>query len=332
MDMKQWVANSIAMKKKKAIPVLSFPSTSLMGITVKELISDSSLQARGMKAIAERCDTMATVSMMDLSVEAEAFGATIITDDHEVPSVLGSIINSTEDADKLQIPAVGTARTGVYIDTIKKACELIDDRPVFAGAIGPFSLAGRLMDMTQIILNCYDDPDMVHVTLKKTSQFLINYIDAYKQVGASGVVIAEPAAGLLTPDLIDEFSTPYINEIVRATQTDQFAVIYHNCGNVARLLDSINKIEAYGYHFGNMIDISEVLPKLPADKPVMGNIDPASQFRNGTPESVYQATKELLAKCSKYDNFIISSGCDIPPQSPWENIDAFFNAVADFYG
>ena len=57
------------------MPILSFPSISLLNITVKELISDSNLQADGMKAVADACDTLASVSMMDLSVEAEAFGA-----------------------------------------------------------------------------------------------------------------------------------------------------------------------------------------------------------------------------------------------------------------
>ncbi|MGN0194506.1 MAG: uroporphyrinogen decarboxylase family protein [Pseudoramibacter sp.] len=63
----------------------------------------------------------------------------------------------------------------------------------------------------------------------------------------------------------------------------------------------------------------------------MGNVDPARQFRNGTPDSVYEATTDVLTRCSKFPNFVISSGCDIPPMSPWENIDAFFKAVDDFY-
>ena len=64
----------------------------------------------------------------------------------------------------------------------------------------------------------------------------------------------------------------------------------------------------------------------------MGNIDPAGQFRNGTPESIREATLELMRACGGYRNFLISSGCDIPPMSKWENIDAFFGAVAEYYG
>ncbi|MCL1829385.1 MAG: uroporphyrinogen decarboxylase family protein [Oscillospiraceae bacterium] len=331
MDMKNWFKEITASDKKKAVPVLSFPSTSLLGITVRELISDSDLQAKGMKAIADRCDTLAAVSMMDLSVEAEEFGSSVKVDDHEVPTVIGSILKSEKDADDLIVPSVGTKRTGIYTQAIKKACKLITDRPVFAGIIGPFSLSGRLMDMSEIMIKCFEEPEFVHKTLAKAAEFLISYAKAYKDTGANGVVIAEPAAGLLSPALIDEFSTPYVKKITDAVQDEGFAVIYHNCGNTIPLIESIKKIGAYAYHFGNAIDLREMLDIVPRDMIVCGNVDPAGQFRSGTPESVYAATMNVLNSCSKYPNFIISSGCDIPPLAPWENIDFFFKAVADFY-
>ena len=62
---------------KKALPVLSFPSIQLMNCTVRDLISDSDMQTRGMKLVADRVDAGASVSLMDLSVEAEYFGAPI---------------------------------------------------------------------------------------------------------------------------------------------------------------------------------------------------------------------------------------------------------------
>ena len=64
---------------------------------------------------------------------------------------------------------------------------------------------------------------------------------------------------------------------------------------------------------------------------VMGNVDPAGVLRQGTPETVRKATLEVMSKCCSYPNFVISSGCDIPPASPWENIDAFFTTVEAYY-
>ena len=332
MNMKAWLENMKNAKEKKAIPILSFPSVQLMDITVKELISDSDMQAKGMKMIADRVPSAASVSMMDLSVEAEAFGSAVKTSDHEVPTVVGAIIESEEDAEALEIPAVGAGRTGLYIEAIEKACQLITDRPVFAGVIGPYSLAGRLLDVSEIMVLCYEEPDMVHAVLEKVTSFLIDYMNAYKKTGAGGVMVAEPLAGLLSPSLMEEFAAPYMKKIVDAVQTDDFLVIYHNCGDaILNLVEGIVSSGAAAYHFGNAVDMKAMLEKMPSDVPVFGNIDPVGEFRNGTPESIAKATETLLETCKAHPNFIISSGCDIPPMAKWENIDAFFGAVTNFY-
>ncbi len=332
MNMKQWVNDVREAPAKKAFPILSFPSISLMNTTVRELISSGEMQAKGMKMVADRIDSAASVSMMDLSVEAEAFGSTTKVSDDEVPTVTGHIIDTEEDADALVVPTVQGNRTGRYVDAMKQACEMITDRPVFAGIIGPYSLAGRLLDVTEIMMLCYDEPDMVHTVLEKATAFLIEYAKAYREVGAAGVVVAEPLAGLLSPALMKEFAAPYMKRLVDAVQTDEFIVIYHNCGNaVMRLVDDIVSCGASAYHFGNAIDIGEMLEKMPEDVLVMGNIDPVACFTAGTPEQMYEETTALLRRCSGHRNFVISSGCDIPPRASWDNIDAFFAAVKDFY-
>lgn len=331
-DMKAWLEALRDAPVKKAMPVLSFPAVQLMGITVRELISSAEAQAEAIELVAKRTDAAASVSLMDLSVEAECFGSEIRFSDEEVPTVVGSIVTTEEEARALEVPAVGAGRTGLCVEAIRKATERITDRPVFAGVIGPFSLAARLMDVTEAMVLCYDEPDMVHILLEKSTRFITEYCRVFKEAGANGVVIAEPVAGLLSPALEEEFSAPYIKQIVDAVQDDSFPVIYHNCGGaVIRQIDSILSTGAAAYHFGNAIDMAEMMPHIPADTVAMGNVDPAGEFRGGTPESIRAATHKVMESCREYPNFVISSGCDIPPLSRWENIDAFFAAVAEFY-
>jgi len=339
MNMNEWAAELIRSPRKKPIPVLSFPSVQLLNVTVKDLISDSTLQAKGMKAVADRVDAGAAVSLMDLSVEAECFGAKIHVSEDEVPTVTAPVIDPDDDEDEhleaaeaLEVPAIGSGRTSLYIDAIRQAKELITDRPVLAGVIGPFSLAGRLVDVTSSMVFCLTEPDYMHTVLEKCTEFLIRYIKAYKEVGSDGIVMAEPLAGLLSPKLAKEFSGDYCKKIVDAVKDDNFAVVYHNCGNTANVtLDSILSCGATAYHFGDAVDMKEMLEKVPADVPCMGNVSPAFQFRQGTPESIREATISLMEKCTVHPNFVISSGCDIPPLSSWDNIDAFFRAAEEFY-
>lgn len=325
---------------KKPIPVLSFPCIQLLGISVKDLISDSDLQAKGMKAVADRCPNAgASVSLMDLSVEAECFGSPIHFSDDEVPTVMGPIIDPDDDEDEhieaaeaLKVPEIGTGRTQIYIDAIEKALKLITDRPVYAGVIGPFSLAGRIADVTSSLVFCISEPEYMHIILEKCTEFIIKYIKAYKAIGANGVVMAEPLAGLLSPQLAMEFSGKYCKRIVDAVKDDNFTFIYHNCGNTANVItEAITYCGADMYHFGDAVDMEEILQKMPSDVICLGNVSPAHEFRGGSPESIKAKTKEIMAKCCKYPNYIPSSGCDIPPMSSWDNIDAFFEAVEEYY-
>jgi uroporphyrinogen decarboxylase len=332
-DMRKWLNDQIAASSKKPMPILSYPCIQLMGITVNNLISSSDNQAKGMKLISEKVDSAVSLGLMDLSLEAECFASQIRFSDDEVPTVIGSVVTSMEDEQALAVPAIGAGRTSIYIEAAKKACEMINDKPVIAGTIGPFSLASRIVGVSEAMIFCYEEPKMMHNVLSKAAEFLISYIKKKKKTGANGIIMAEPVTGMLSPDLAREFSQCYVKRITDAVRDENFIIIYHNCGNaVIQMIDSILAVNADAYHFGNSIDMAEMLKHIPQDIAVMGNISPAEQFRGGTPESIGEATLDLLEKCGKYPNFIISSGCDIPPLSSWKNIDAFFNTVNKFYG
>jgi uroporphyrinogen decarboxylase len=180
------------------------------------------------------------------------------------------------------------------------------------------------------MMACFDDEESVHILLQKCTEFIMKYIKAFKKMGADGVIMAEPAAGLLSPRLFEEFSNVYVKRIFEEINDDNFVSVYHNCGNTLPLIPSIKDSGADIYHFGNAVKMEEVLKIMPKELLVMGNINPVD-FRNSTPEKIYAETKDLLFRCSAYSNFIISTGCDIPFDADWKNIDAYFEAVKDFY-
>ena len=317
--------------KAKTMPILSFPSARLLGVTVSELLKTPEMQAKGMLAIRDRCPVSAAVSMMDLSVEAEAFGAQVHFFEDEVPVVTKGIMDEIEQAASITVPAIGTGRTALYIETVRKAKEKITDIPVFCGCIGPYSLASRLFDMTELMYACFDDEENTLLLLEKATQFIISYITAFKAAGADGVVLAEPVAGMLSPNLARQFSDPFVTKIFEAVGDESFVTVYHNCGNaVADMKDSLAKIPADVFHFGNAVKLSALFPAFPAQKIIMGNVDPVL-FKNGTPAEIEKHTKAVLEECNGFANFLLSSGCDIPADARWENLDAYFKTVGEFY-
>jgi uroporphyrinogen decarboxylase len=267
---------------------------------------------------------------MDLTTEAEAFGAEIAFSDIAVPAVSSRLLPDAESIYRLQVPALSAGRIPAYLKANLLAARAINDRPLFAGCIGPFSLAGRLYDMSEIMVLIYENPDAAHTLLQKCTDFIMKYCMALKLTGANGVVMAEPAAGLMSNDDCKTFSSQYVKRIVEAVQDDNFIVVLHNCGNTGHCTEAMVATGAAAYHFGNKCRMEEVIREVPPTALAMGNIDPVSVFKDGIPSQMRTAVIDLLEKTKGYPNFVLSSGCDTPPHTPLHNIDAFFKALAEY--
>ena len=324
-----WLASAISGHARRAMPIMTYPGLDLTGGSVGGAVTRAADQFACLAALADRFPSLAILTIMDLSVEAEAFGCPVRFSDDEVPSVTAPILDGNYDPDKIKVPAVGDARTAVYLETVALASAQLSGRPVLGGLIGPISLAVRLRDMTELMIDLMLNPAAVEALLTQITDFLIDYARAFKAAGADGIVMAEPAAGLLSPDQCEQFSSAFIRRIADAVQDDHFSLILHNCGHTTNLVGSMLGTGARGFHFGNAVDLAAILPQVPAHIPVFGNIDPSGVFRSGTPEAVHAATLALLRRTASFPNHILSSGCDIPPGTPVANIDAFFKALVD---
>ena len=328
--MKQWVADIIHQKEVAAIPVMTHPGIEQNGNTVREAVSNGKVHADAVVKLTQSYRSVAACTIMDLTTEAEAFGAEIAFSDEAVPAVVGHMLTDAKSINDLQVPSLKAGRIPQYLKANLLAARAIQDRPVFAGCIGPFSLAGRLYDMSGIMMLIYENPDAAHTLLAKCTQFIEKYCEALKLTGVNGVLMAEPAAGLLSNDDCKAFSSAYVKYIVNKVQDDHFIVVLHNCGNTGHCTEAMVETGAAAYHFGNKCRMEEVIKEVPKDALAMGNLDPVSIFKDGTPTQMREATLDLLEKMREYPNFVLSSGCDTPPHTPIENVNAFFEALNEW--
>jgi len=326
-NMREWVDTILKSETRIAIPIMTHTGIELTGEKVINAVNSGYSHYQAIKAIYDTYPTGASTMIMDLTVEAEAFGSNVNFYDNEVPVISGRLVKDEESIDNLKIPSLTKGRLQKYIEATHLAALNLRAKPVFAGCIGPFSLAGRLFGMTEIMTAMCTNPEIIEKLLRKITDFLINYIMAFKEVGANGILMAEPAAGLLNSEMCNIFSSVYVKEIVDKVQDDNFLFILHNCGNTGHVTQSMVNTGAKGIHLGNKINILQALKEIPSDILVLGNLDPVGLFKISTPEEVETATIKLIEQAEGYKNFIISSGCDIPPGVHIENIDAFFRAL-----
>ena len=326
-NMKRWAADVIGQQQVMAIPVMTHPGIEMNGHSVREAVSDGRVHAEAVVALAGKYRCAAACTIMDLTTEAEAFGAEVAFSDEAVPAIIGHMLDGVDDIHRLEVPSLDAGRIPQYLKANLLAARAINDRPVFAGCIGSFSLAGRLYDMSDIMVLIYEHPDAAHTLLAKCTQFIEKYCRALKETGANGVVMAEPAAGLLSNDDCLTFSSAYVKYIVERVQDDSFMVVLHNCGNTGHCTQAMVATGAAAYHFGNKCQMAEVIRDVPPTALAMGNVDPVSVFKDGTPDTMRQTVLDMLAQMNDYPNFVLSSGCDTPPHTPVENINAFFEAL-----
>jgi uroporphyrinogen decarboxylase len=328
--MKKWITDVINSPKRIAIPILTHPGIEMIGKTVLDAVTDGNVHAAAIKALNERYPSAASTVIMDLTVEAEAFGCAINFSKDEVPTVKQRLVGNFEEVRQLPVPPLTAGRVPQFLLANQLTASCITDKPVLGGCIGPYSLAGRLFDMTEIMMAIYTEPDTVQLLLEKCTQFLTGYCRALKDVGVSGVIIAEPAAGLLSDDDCRQYSSFYVKQIVDALQDDTFSIILHNCGNTGQCTQAMLSADARGYHFGNAMNMVEALNACPPDVLVMGNLDPVGVFKMSTPEQMRQSATKLLEQTAGYANYVFSSGCDVPPHTSLANVEAFYEALAAF--
>ena len=331
MNMNEWRNAILESDDRVAMPLMTHPGIELIGKTVKDACMNGDVQYKAIMALHDKyTEAAAYTAIMDLTVEAEAFGAEISSPDDAVPAVLGHILNGEADIETLQVPTMDKGRVPEYLKANRLAAEAITDKPFFGGCIGPYSLAGRLYDMTEIMMLIYINPDAADKLLQKCADFISDYCMAMKEAGANGVIMAEPAAGLLSNEDCSRFSSKFIKPIINRVQDDTFMVVLHNCGNTGHCTAAMLETGAWALHFGNKADMSEVLPAVDSHVLAMGNIDPVSVFKMGTPAIMKEQVKILLDRTREYPNYVLSSGCDTPPQSPLANVDAFFEALREW--
>lgn len=329
-NMKQWVADVIRLKEVMAVPVMTHPGIEQNKHTVHEAVSDGRVHAEAVMWLTQHYPSAAACTIMDLTTEAEAFGAQIAFSDVAVPAVSSRLLPDAESIYHLQVPSLSAGRIPAYLKANLLAAREVIDRPLFSGCIGPFSLAGRLYDMSEIMVLIYENPEAAHTLLQKCTDFIEKYCLALKQTGANGVVMAEPAAGLMSNDDCKKFSSQYVKQIVEKVQDDHFIVILHNCGNTGHCTEAMVATGAAAYHFGNKCKMEEVIKEVPPTALAMGNVDPVSVFKDAMPAKMRQTVIDLLEKTKDYPNFVLSSGCDTPPHTPLHNVDAFFDALNEW--
>ncbi len=305
----------------KVAPLVGFPGRVLTKTTIKANLQDADTQFRTLLAITEKIQPDIVFTFMDLSVEAEAINLKVEFPEDDSPNVITHPVKNLSqfeefmeiDFDKI----FKSSRMKLFADVVKKYKQSCDVE-LSAYVIGPFSLAGLMADVTDLMLAIMCDCGFVLKLLDFTSRLILQYANRLADEGADYITILEPTAMMLSPEQFRYFVSPRINEICSYISVPS---ILHICGDTSHLFEEFRRIDSI---FGLSLDANVNLKKAYARtrKVIIGNVNPVTVAR-ASKSKISEEIINLVNMMYGIDKFILSTGCDLPPETPIDNILLF---------
>lgn len=305
------------------VPLVGIHSAKLARISVSDALRDGEKMAKAELFALNRYGYDGIFPFMDLTVEAEAMGCEIYEREGEIPAVAKPIVKEPENIEKLEVPdPQRDGRFPVFLKAVEEMSEKVGrDVTVCAYITGPFTLASHLMGIKQVFINCIRSPETLNELLKVATSVSMRYGKDLVDVGAHVVMILEPVAALISPAHFRQFVTSYISKIADNIRRNKAFSILHICGKNSALLEEMAKTGVNGINIDALVDIGFAEEKVGNKVCIMGNVNPIQVMLNGSPEDIKKASEECIEKAGGR-GFILSSGCEIPKDTPPENVEA----------
>ncbi|MCR4427212.1 MAG: uroporphyrinogen decarboxylase family protein [Firmicutes bacterium] len=301
-------------------PLLGYPGAKLTNSSLKQNEFNPVLHCESLTRLVERFRPDVVFLMMDLSLEAGALGLPVRFPLFESPTVEEHPVASVDDLEPFRVlDPLDDVRIRGFVRTMELMAERIDI-PKGGYVVGPFTLAGLLMGASELAMATVTDPELVHAVVRFSAGVCRRYALALADAGADIIAVLEPTATFLSPRSFTSFCGDYVKEILDGMKP---IMALHICGNTTHLIREMCATGAEGLSLDSPVNLATVAPIVDPGVVLVGNIDPVGVMVQQTPEGVEQEVRRLLDSMAPYPNFILSTGCDLPYETPLENIDAF---------
>lgn len=269
----------------------------------------------------------------DLCVEAEALGCQINVYAHSedilYPTIREKIIHD-ENEMEIQIPADIVRRGRVPL--VKEAISLLKkdigaDVPVGTYVLGPFTLAGQIMELNDLLKLSFKKPDKVGKLLDVLAGAIISISREYESAGADYITVREMGAtsDVLSPRVFKNLILPYLEKIFAGLKTN---TVLHICGKTNDIAAFMHESGAGAISVDQKNDLAETRKKLGKDVLIFGNYDPYNVLVTGDEEKV----KAAVRKCIDDGASAVWPGCDIWPTVPPQNMKAMMDEINNYGG
>ena len=262
--------------------------------------------------------------------EAEGLGAKVVIPDEGVPNSPVKRIQKLSDIDTLKVVDPASSwRMNDRLEAVRLMKQRAgNDVPVVGWIEGALAESCDLMNMQEVFMNLLDEPEAMEQLMDVCMEQSLWFAREQVKAGADIIGLGDAASSLIGHSLYEEFALPYQQKMISAIHDMGAKVKLHICGNVNSVLDLIAQTGTDMIDLDFMVDIERAAEILPEKMSICGNFNPVTVMYQGTSELVKQEVRRCKQIRDKNRNFI-SAGCEIPRDTPLENMIALKEAMEE---
>ena len=334
------ISTALGYQKPDRVPVAPLfcgASHRVLGTTYDIWSQDAAVATKSLLASHELLGFDAFVTLVDLSVEAADFGQKVIFPKNSTayPDYNDYFIKGGDDYQKIAyVDPLKSQRMKSVIDICHGLAQARGhDTGVIGFIYGPLGVLSQIRGHEDLFKDLIRFPDRVLEAVETITQTLVEYAAAQIRAGAHSVCI-DPlysSASILKKETWERFEGPFCKRIADAIRDAGGLVTMHNCGNGVyfdAIIKWINPVAISHAHPAYGCNSWQEHAEIWGNKVVsMGYADPATIGIEMTSEEVIEECRRELATFSNTNGgFILSTGCEFPPNGNLLSVIAMVKA------
>jgi MtaA/CmuA family methyltransferase len=306
------------------MPITMMFAANLIGARYRDYCTDYRVLVEGQIRVADEFGFDYVNTMSDPAREAADCGATVEYFDSQPVALVEdkALLAEKSKLASLKVPdPLGGGRMHNGIKALGLFKERVGKEKIIEGWIeGPIAEAADLRGINTLMLDFFDDAAFVRDLFEFVIEMELRFAREQVKAGADIIGLGDAAASLVGPQIYEEFVWPYEQKLVAGIQSLGAGVRLHICGNTRRILEGMGKLRCDIVDLDSLATIAEARQKMGPNQMLLGNLNPVAVLRNGTASGV---TAEV-AQCHREagPRFIVGAGCEVPRDTPLENLRA----------
>ena len=269
--------------------------------------------------------------VFDLQIEAEILGCELRWTKDNPPSVSKhSLADEAKIPCKCKIPTPESGRLPIILDVMRRVKKEIGNTTALYGLVtGPFTLASHLRG-SDIFMDMFDEPDYVRSLVEFCGEVCMKMSEMYIDAGMDIIAVVDPLISQISTEHFEDITAPAFKAVFDFIRAKGAFSSFFVCGNATRQIDAMCECGPDGISIDDNINLAEA--KKTTDKyniSIGGNIPLAGIMLFGNQQDNMKSVINILDSVEDHRNLIVSPGCDMPYDIPFENTIAAGQAVKD---